>query len=236
MLRALLLGGLAFVAASSVSHAQFKAPPPEGEWRDMLFAIMAGQMGPSDGWFKPSHTRYGWEWIKKHDADNDRAVSRDEIDLADRAFDRLDRDGDGRLSAVDFDWSESSPLSSKTMMARQWLMRADQDKDNKLSADEWAKLFEQAAKGEERLDLESIRKLLFPPAPPAPKGKPSDMPSAATLLQGLYSGEIGSPFPGPNLNDYAPDFTLPTHDGVGSLNLRSFRNKKPVALIFGSFT
>jgi Ca2+-binding EF-hand superfamily protein len=239
MLRALLIGGLCLLAAPSVSVAQVKAPPPDAEWREMLMAIMAGQMGPTDGWFKPSVTRYGWEWANRHDADKNGAVARDEMALAEAAFDRLDRDGDGRLTAVDFDWSEKSPLNSKTAQARQWLMRADQDKDGKLSADEWARLFEQAAKGQEQLDLENVRKLLFPPAPPAPsaaKGKPSDMPSAATLLQGLYSGEIGSPFPGPNLDDFAPDFTLPTHDGAKSVNLRSFRNNKPVALIFGSFT
>jgi peroxiredoxin len=33
----------------------------------------------------------------------------------------------------------------------------------------------------------------------------------------------------------APDFTLPTHDGSGSVTLSKSRGK-PIILIFGSFT
>jgi EF hand domain-containing protein len=239
MIRSLLLAGLALTAAlvwpASVP-AQTKPPRETDDFRDMLFAIMKSEMGPTDGWFRPGETRYGWDFVKRFDDNKDRAVTANELDVSDAAFDRLDRDGDGRLTAGDFDWSESNPLNAKTAMARAFLSRGDRDRDGKLSAEEWATLFERFGKGEENLDLESLRKLLFPPAPPRPKGKPADMPSTLTLLQGLYSGEIGSPFPGPRLDDFAPDFTLPFHDGSGSMNLRSFRGKKPVALIFGSFT
>jgi hypothetical protein len=225
---------VAVLALPALCPAQSKLSLKDNdEWRDMLLAIMAGDMGPGAGWFRPSETRYDWAWLQRFDANKDRAVTPDEIKLPAVAFDRLDRDGDGRLGAVDFDWSESSPLHSKTMMARMWLMRADQDRDGKLSAGEWAKLFERAARDQEHLDLEEVRKLLFPPTPPRPA---ADMPSTVTLLQGLYSGEIGSPFPGPRLGDFAPNFTLSTHDGSQSITLKSFRGQKPVALVFGSFT
>ena len=36
--------------------------------------------------------------------------------------------------------------------------------------------------------------------------------------------------------DEAPDFTLQSPDGKREITLSSFRNKKPVALVFGSYT
>ena len=62
------------------------------------------------------------------------------------------------------------------------------------------------------------------------------MPSLATLLKGLFSGEIGSFHEGPSVGRLAPDFTLRTFDGDKSIRLARFRGKKPVVLIFGSFT
>ena len=40
----------------------------------------------------------------------------------------------------------------------------------------------------------------------------------------------------PRAGDLAPDFTLYDIDGRDSVTLSDFRGKKPVALIFGSFT
>jgi alkyl hydroperoxide reductase subunit AhpC len=56
------------------------------------------------------------------------------------------------------------------------------------------------------------------------------------LLRGLYYGEIGSVHEGPALNASAPDFTLRTEDGKKAITLSDYRGKKPVVLIFGSFT
>ena len=41
---------------------------------------------------------------------------------------------------------------------------------------------------------------------------------------------------GPHEGTRAPDFTLALHDGSGKVTLSSFQGKKPVALIFGSYT
>jgi hypothetical protein len=38
------------------------------------------------------------------------------------------------------------------------------------------------------------------------------------------------------VGDAAPDFTLPSVTGEGSVKLSSFKGKKPVVLIFGSYT
>jgi hypothetical protein len=39
-----------------------------------------------------------------------------------------------------------------------------------------------------------------------------------------------------NIGDEAPDFTLATQDKSGYVRLSSFRGKKPVVLVFGSYT
>jgi peroxiredoxin len=56
------------------------------------------------------------------------------------------------------------------------------------------------------------------------------------MLAGLFNGELGSYFEGPNLGDRAPGFTLKTHDGKRTISLSDCRGKKPVVLVFGSFT
>lgn len=207
------------------------------DWNQMLLAIMKNDLSGNAGWFKPSESRYNWAWVQEHlDPAKRGAVSAKNSGLPMAWFDRLDRDGDGLLTPIDFDWSDNSALAQKTMMARMVLMRADQDRDGKLSQEEWNALFERLTKGGGGLDVEALRKLIFPAMPPRPKGPPADMPSTTMLLQGLYRGELGSPFPGPRLGDFAPDFTLPAHDGTRKISLRSFRAQKPVALIFGSFT
>lgn len=40
----------------------------------------------------------------------------------------------------------------------------------------------------------------------------------------------------PRAGDLAPDFTLHEIEGKDSVTLSSFRGKKPVALVFGSYT
>jgi hypothetical protein len=40
----------------------------------------------------------------------------------------------------------------------------------------------------------------------------------------------------PRAGDIAPDFTIYDIEGQNSVTLSSFRGKKPVALVFGSFT
>ena len=40
----------------------------------------------------------------------------------------------------------------------------------------------------------------------------------------------------PRVGDLAPDFTLSDLSGKESVTLSAFRGKKPVALVFGSFT
>jgi hypothetical protein len=203
----------------------------------MFLAIVRGSnMGPNDGWFGPAATRYTWQRLRgRLDADGDGRISRKEFAGPEELFRRLDRDGDGAAAASDLDWSDSSPFWQQDRVARGFLKRADTTGGGDVSPEEWAAIFEKAAKGKP-LDADALRQFLFPPPPPRPPGPPPDMPSRWVLLKGLLTAEIGSPFPGPDLGAPAPDFTLKTHKGSREITLSDYRGKKPVVLIFGSFT
>ena len=114
--------------------------------------------------------------------------------------------------------------------------RADADHNEKITSAEWQALFKEAAKGKDSLSREELHALLFPPPPPPPKDPTAGMPSPMILLKGLFDGEIGSFHEGPVVGQLAPDFTLRTFNRATSITLSKFRGKKPVILVFGSFT
>jgi hypothetical protein len=207
------------------------------EFVEMLSAIVNDEeIGPGAGWFHPSQSLYSWKQLAERlDADHDDAITPEEFTGPRELFDRLDRDGDGRLTAADFDWSDASPYSRQVGMVKQLLRRADADKDGKLSETEWQSLFQQAAKGKDKLTADDLRFLLFPPQSKRPPGPPPGMPSKATLLFGMFQSELGSPSAGPKVGAPAPDFTLSTPDGK-KISMQSFRAGKPMVLVFGSFT
>lgn len=213
----------------------------EMDFTKMLQAILSGsQMGPNDGWFKPSETRYDWKWLssqRKPDAQG--RISPKEFAGPADLFMRLDRDRDGFITAGDFDWSDAAPYMRQFNQARQWLRLMDND--GAITREEWNKLFDKLAQGKAHLSADDVRSLLNPTMPPPPKpsaGPPpgAGMPPMIVLLQGLLTGELGSLFEGPKLGQRAPDFTLATHDARKTITLSKFRNHKPVVLVFGSFT
>jgi hypothetical protein len=214
------------------------AGPPDhrrGEFLQMWDAILAGSnMGPGDGWFKPSQARYSWARFQKHfDRDRDGQVTPVELGNRTDLFATLDRDGSGFIAADDLDWSDNSTYQRQLGTAQQLLRRGDRNGDRKLSKEEWSALFDE---GGQLLDPEKLRKLLFPPMTPRrPKGA-GGMPPREVLLLGLLTGELGSAAEGPALEAPAPDFTLSSPDGKTAITLGDYRNKKPVVLIFGSFT
>jgi hypothetical protein len=219
--------------------------PPTLSWMrqfeavQMLSAILSGTPPASGdmGWFHPGQSRYGLKWlIERMDEDLDGAVSRSEFTGQTEWFDRLDRDHDGRLTPADFDWSDASPIGRQMRIVDPLFARADADHDEKITSAEWQALFKQAAKGKDSLSREELHALLFPPPPPRPKNPGAGMPTMLTLVKGLFEGEIGSFHEGPVIGAAAPDFSLKTFDGEKPLTLSRFRGKKPVVLVFGSFT
>lgn len=212
-------------------------PYKSDDFARMLHAVRTDSMrGAGTGWFGPSESRYGWAWLAaRHGRTPANDLPRDTFRGPAAVFAALDRDKDGVLRADDFDWSDAAAFVRRTAQARQWFDRADGNADRKLSKVEWDALFEKASNGKSHLTPDDARALLFPP-PPRPSGPSPGMPSRATLLAGLFAHEIGSPYPGPKLESVAPDFTLSTQDGKRTVTLSDYRGKKPVVLIFGSFT
>lgn len=211
---------------------------------EMFVSILknGAEMGPGSAWFHPSTSRYGWSWLApRMDANGDGGIIIDEFLGSPRLFNRLDRDGDGAITAEDLDWTGKSVFLQTKAYVRGRFAAFDRNANGRISREEWEKVFDAMAKGKNFLAAEDLIDVLYPQARPAPRESkpgrtPPDMPSRWTLLKGLFSGEIGSMTEGPNVGEPAPDFTLTTVDEEKQISLADFKGKKPVVLIFGSFT
>ncbi|HLW66498.1 MAG TPA: hypothetical protein VKS79_14385 [Gemmataceae bacterium] len=209
----------------------------ESEFALMLKAILSGSMmGQGDGWFKPSESRYTWKWLaERYDVKKKGKIKEEDWTGPKALFMRLDRDRNGVISEDDLDWSSRSAYVKQMNYAYQWLRMVDPNNDKKLTREEWNELFDKLAQGKTYLNADDARALLNPTPPPAQFSLP-DIPSKATLLKGLFQGELGSACEGPKVGDKAPDFTLKTSDKLKTITLSQFFGKKPVVLVFGSFT
>jgi Ca2+-binding EF-hand superfamily protein len=211
-----------------------------GDWRwpeivEMIWAIAGGsEMAPGEGWFHPGQSRYGWNWLaSRYDTDKNGRITREEFQGPAELFDQLDRDHDGALTADDLDWSDRSPFLRQVGATGQWFRCIDANSNGRLSLEEWEAFFKRAAKGKNHLTREDLREALNPPLP-AQSGP--DEPSPLVLVLGLLTGELGSLWEGPRINQKAPDFSLETQDGKRRVRLSDFLGQKPVVLVFGSFT
>jgi Ca2+-binding EF-hand superfamily protein len=211
------------------------------EFAQMLGSILknGSDMGPTSGWFHPSMSRYSWSWLaSRFDRNKDGVLTADELKGSAPLFRALDRDGDETVTEEDLEWSPRSRYLQGRSQARGRFGRMDRNGNGRITLEEWEKAFEQAAKGKKFLSQDDVADLLYPPAaqPASSRNTASDGPSRLTLLKGLFTGEIGSPFEGPRLGQSAPEFSLETHDKTRRIALADYREKKPVVLIFGSFT
>jgi hypothetical protein len=214
----------------------------KSEFCAMLTAVFKGsQLGPGEGWFKDSQSRYGWQWLaKKHGISPRSYITRKQFKGSGELFERLDRNHDGVLSADDFDWSDRSMFAMASMPSRYWFSFIDTNSNGRISRAEWDAYFTKLSKGKGYLTRDDLREgfpVMPPPRPPnAPPPKDDGGPSPLLLVLGLLSGELGSPFPGPRVGQTAPNFTLKTQDSKQRYSLSQYRGKKPVVLVFGSFT
>lgn len=214
--------------------------PDSSEAVRMAAALLSGEkLGAGGGWFGPSKLRHDWRWLAgRFDKDGDGRVLPAEFTAAKEFFERLDRDGDGAITAEDFDWSDNSPFVKQQAQVNRLFRMLDADGNGQLSAEEWQSRFKVMAKDKDHLTVEDLRTVLFPVTPgkgdKTKKGEKEKVPDI--MRQAFFEGDAGSPFEGVRPNAEAPDFQLPTHDGKSTIRLSDFRGKKPVVLIFGSFT
>lgn len=226
------------------------------EWGDMAVAILKNDfMRSGAGWWKPGSKRFDWNWLSERlDANKDGQIDREEfpseLAKADQLFERLDRDGDGKLTAADFDYTDPNPATMfmnlpamKDRMSNQLFNRLDKDSNGRVTMPELAEFFRYGDKEElEFLTPEDLRFAMDPPPSKKPASEPDDNPTSAgpstpaAALRMFLRGELGWLNSGPQPGDAAPDFTLPTHDGTANVKLSDSFGKRPVVLVFGSFT
>ena len=169
------------------------------EFAEMLGAILinGSNMGPNSGWFHPSESRYSWNWLAdRFDLNKDGVLTADELKGSAPLFRALDRDADEAVTIEDLDWSPRSRYLQGRAQARGRFSRMDRNGNGRVTLEEWEKSFEQATKGKKFLTPDDLADLLYPAAPTrGGKSVALEGPSRATLLKGLFSGEIGSSRP-----------------------------------------
>lgn len=255
-LTAALLGSLTAEHMKSLGQMLEQDWKDRPEWGDMAVAILKNDyMRPGSGWWKPGTKRYDWQWLsERFDANKDGKVERDEfpsdVAKADQLFERLDRDGDGQLGPADFDYADPNPATMfmniaamKDRMSNQLFNRLDKDSNGRVTLDELAEFFRYGDKeGLEFLTPEDLRFAIDDPPSKKRGPEPTDDPASAgpstpaSALRMFLRGELGWLNSGPKLGELAPDFMLPTHDGTAHVKLSDSFGKRPVVLVFGSFT
>ena len=222
------------------------------EWVEMAMAILKRQpMGSGRGWYKPASKQYDWDWIAKAfpKATDDSVIEPGEVaGIDDARFKRLDRTQDGYFSKADLKWP-NNPVMSGFGFADAVFQKLDTDGNGRVEKSELDDWFRKVGDGFDFLTTEELRKGLQI-APPASgnRGRRPSPPADQRLvfLRRLLNGELGSLTEGPNVGQPAPELNLPmlkkTEDGESLeltdriVKLDEFRGKKPVVLIFGSFT
>jgi hypothetical protein len=225
----------AAAAAALLESAYEGQTPPEAV--RMLAAVLRGsRMGAGEGWFGPAQARYSWKWLADRcGVDPVKGeIPRNRFPGSEVWFARLDRDKNGVISPDDFDWSDRSPYVQMSYMANRLFRKLNAEGNGRLTKDELLQFFDKAAQGKGHLSADEVRDALLGGL--FRRYQPSDMPSQAVLIRGLFAGELGSMHEGPKLNDPAPDFMLKTVDGKDTIHLAKRLGTKPVILVFGSFT
>jgi hypothetical protein len=210
---------------------------PRSEAVRMLAAVQKEQpLGSGIGWYDPSRRRHDWRWLAgRFDADRNGRITPTELAGPSAFFHRLDRDDDGAVTSEDLDWSERSTWVRREADALKLSRAIDGDGNGKLTEQEWQGYFKKLAGAKGYIAAEDLRAALAAPRGGKDKAKGRRV-STAKWLQCLMAGDLGSPFEGPRPGQPAPDFTLSTHDGKKQITLSDFHGKRPVVLIFGSFT
>jgi len=214
---------------------EYPEPRPEGV--RMLVAILRGsQLNGTDGWFGPAESRYTWAWLAERCGidPKEKAIPKDKFTGPAALFDALDRDGDGRLTPGDLDWSDRSPYVMQANLLGRIFRRIDTSGDGKLSRGELDAFFKVVAGDKDHLTADDLRRAIIPRGPSG--FNPGDGPSVPVLVRGLFAGEIGAIAEGPKLGESAPNFTLKTVDGKDRVTLSKLIGPKPLVLIFGNFT
>jgi hypothetical protein len=220
------------------------------EWAVMADSILKNKpMGNGLGWFKPAAKTYGWNWLAKTFPKEtvDNIIKPGELDVFSKAeFKRLDRNNDGGISRHDFDWSGGNRMMGSDM-ADMVFEKLDLDYNGRISKKELDEWFAKTGEGFDFLTMMDLRKGLNLRPPNMFGGRGGGRRDQRMMMfRRLLNGELGSLTDGPKLGDKAPEVNLPLLARNAKktefkltdtfIKLADYRGKKPVVLIFGSFT
>ncbi|MCA8993233.1 MAG: deiodinase family protein [Planctomycetaceae bacterium] len=202
----------------------------------MILAIQRGsKMGAGEGWFGPAESRYSWDWLaRRHGINANQSISAEKFLGPRDWFVQLDRNRDEQITAEDLDWSEENAWVKQAYIINRLFRRIDHSGTGLLSRDNWLNFFDKHVGGAGNMEFEDLRDAILSGG--HDMFHQGDAPSREALIEGLRTGELGSPCEGPNVNDPAPDFCLMTYDGEQSIRLSELLGTKPVVLVFGNFT
>ena len=200
------------------------------------------------------------EFLDRYDRDRDGRVTRAEHARTGEAFENLDRDRDGIITAADFRQAVSMPvdLAAPFIIVRRFagpdadsigvgdlddaFATADADQDGAVDRAEF--LGPEPPPGPDRFapvlsaaDSDRDGKLLLAELKGYALRRDRDGDGRLSRRERMKPGvEPSIGFIEPGKREPAPDFMLPREDGAGTVTLSAFAGKRPVALIFGSFT
>ncbi|MFO1064949.1 MAG: deiodinase family protein [Pirellulales bacterium] len=217
--------------AASELRARFLAG---SDTRAMLDSIVSEpDLGDHNGWFAASRARSRFDWdaaARRFDKNKDNRIEASEFDGSRADFTAADRNNDGVITESDFNWDDPDSPAMET--AARLFGMADGDSNGKVTREEFGALFDRLKQDSDYLSVdELIRSLTSNPnasKPPAPLDR-------SMMVMSLAKQELGAFNPGPELNEAAPDFTLPLADG-GSVTLSKLIGNKPIVLVFGTYT
>jgi hypothetical protein len=193
-----------------------------------------GNLGGS-GLYRPSASRHGWDWLRQRlGKGTDEAISFKEFAGPREWFETLDKDKDGLLTREDFAWFGDSALARASAKAKPLFEKIDLDGNGQVTLDEWKAWFDALSGGRGYVGQDDLLPLFMGAKRAGSKG--GQKRSMLPLICAYIAGDVGTFSAGPALGELAPDFTLMTADGKGRLTLSQHRGKKPLVLIFGSFT
>ncbi len=184
-------------------------------------------------WARTGQSRFGWKWLAEHyDQNADGAVTPKELPVSQDVFARLDRTWDSKLSAADFDWSKEGLLTRHKETTFALFKSADTNSDGRISSDEFQAVFAKVAGDKQYLNEEELERLIY-----VPRVLKTVAEEKLRLGRSEFSParqRTGDQVPQPG--EMASDFELASPDGQKTVRLSSFRGKRPVVLVFGSFT